>query len=68
MEKADKVYNVTGDLTMHGKTESVTFPASVTADANDIMANYHWGVLQVNIGLRGEDEAGRRIPVQTTAS
>jgi HSP20 family protein len=39
----------------------------VTADANDIKANYHWGILQVSIGLRGEDEAGRRIPVQTAA-
>jgi HSP20 family molecular chaperone IbpA len=40
----------------------------VTADANDIKATYHWGILQVSIGLRGEDEAGRHIPVQTTAS
>lgn len=30
VEKADKVYNITGDLTMIGKTQSVTFPASVT--------------------------------------
>jgi HSP20 family protein len=40
----------------------------VTADASDIKANYHWGILQVSIALRGEDEPGRRIPVQTTAS
>ena len=26
------------------------------------------GILQVSIGLRGEDEAGRRVPVQATAS
>jgi HSP20 family protein len=43
-------------------------PLPVTADANDIKATYHWGILQVSIGLRGEDKAGRRIPVQTTAS
>ena len=49
-------------------TRHIALP--VTADANDIKANYHWGILQVSIGLRGEDEdeAGRRIPVQTTAS
>src|SRR5215831_18354949 len=47
-------------------TRHIALP--VTADANDIKANYHWGILQVSIGLRGEDEAGRRIPVQTAAS
>lgn len=30
VEKADKLYNITGDLTLLGKTKSVTFPASVT--------------------------------------
>jgi HSP20 family protein len=41
----------------------------VTADANDIQATYHWGILEVSIGLQDADEAtaGRRIPVQTTA-
>ena len=43
-------------------------PLPVTADANDIKATCHWGILQVSIGLCGEEEAGRRIPVQTTAS
>jgi HSP20 family molecular chaperone IbpA len=47
-------------------TRHIALP--VTADANDIKANCHWGILQVSIALRGEDEAGRRIPVQTTAS
>jgi HSP20 family molecular chaperone IbpA len=42
----------------------------VTADAHDIRATCHWGILEVSIGLHGEDEdrAGRRIPIQTTAS
>jgi HSP20 family protein len=41
----------------------------VTADADDIKAAYHWGILEVSIGLHGEDDgsAGRRIPVQTAA-
>lgn len=30
VEKADKVYNITGDLKLLGKTQSVTFPATVT--------------------------------------
>ena len=42
----------------------------VTADASDIKATYHWGILQVSICPQDEDEdrAGRRIPVQTVAS
>lgn len=42
----------------------------VTADANDIKATYHWGILEISIGLHDadEDKAGRRIPVQTGAS
>jgi HSP20 family protein len=42
----------------------------VTADANDIKANYHWGILEISIGLHDADEgkAGRRIPVHAGAS
>ena len=44
-------------------------PLPVTADANDIKASCHWGILQVSIGLHDADEGstGRRIPIQTTA-
>jgi len=44
-------------------------PLPVTADANDMKASYHWGILQVSIGLHDADDGrtGRRIPVQTTA-
>jgi HSP20 family protein len=49
-------------------TRHIALP--VTADANDIKATYHWGILEVSIGLHdaGEDKAGRRIPVQTTTA
>jgi HSP20 family protein len=49
-------------------TRHIALP--VTADATDIKATYHWGILEVSIGLHDadEDKAGRRIPVQTTAS
>ena len=41
----------------------------VTADANDIKATYHWGILEVSIGLRDadKDKAKRRIPVQAAS-
>jgi HSP20 family protein len=49
-------------------TRHIALP--VTADANDIKATCHWGILEVSIGLHDadEDKAGRRIPVQATAS
>ena len=49
-------------------TRHIALP--VTADAKDIKATYHWGILEVSVGLHeaDEDKAGRRIPVQTTAS
>ena len=45
-------------------------PLPVTADAADIKATCHWGILEVSIGLRDtdKDKAGRRIPVQAAAS
>ena len=50
-------------------TFSRHLPLPVTADANDMKASYHWGILQVSIGLHDADDGrtGRRIPVQTTA-
>ena len=49
-------------------TRHIALP--VTADAADIKATYHWGLLHVSIGLHdaGDGKAGRRIPVQATAS
>ena len=42
VEKADKVYTVTGDLTLLGKTKPVSFPASITAtgDALSVSAAF----------------------------
>ena len=50
-------------------TFSRHIPLPVAADSHDIKASYHWGILEVSIGLRDlDDSAGRRIPVQTAAS
>jgi len=45
-------------------------PLPVTADATDIKATCHWGILEASIGLHDadKDKAGRRIPVHATAS
>ena len=49
-------------------TRHIALP--VAADATDIKATYHWGIVEVSIGLHhaADDKAGRRIPVQATAS
>ena len=49
-------------------TRHIALP--VTADATDIKATCHWGILEVSIGLRDADEdtTGRRIPVQAATS
>jgi HSP20 family protein len=49
-------------------TRHIALP--VTADAHDIKATYHWGILEISIGLHAADEdtAGRRIRVWVAAS
>lgn len=51
-------------------TFSRHIPLPITADTHDIKATYHWGILEVSIGLNDAEDgaAGRRIPVQTAAS
>jgi polyisoprenoid-binding protein YceI len=50
VEKTDKTYAVTGDLTMLGKTRSISFPASITAgDALQVSTTFSidrtdWGM------------------------
>ena len=50
VEKADKMYTVTGDLTMLGKTKPVSFPATITmgdtlsVDASFVIDRTQWGM------------------------
>jgi len=49
-------------------TRHIALP--VNADAHDMTATYHWGILEVSVGLHpaGEDTAGRRIPVHSAGN
>lgn len=46
-------------------TRHIALP--VNADAHDMKATCHWGILEVSVGLHpaDEDAAGRRIPVRS---
>ena len=70
IEKADKGYKVTGDLTLLGKTKSVSFPATIatTADALTVSASFtidrtEWGM---NYG-KGKIEDKVAIGIAVTA-
>jgi polyisoprenoid-binding protein YceI len=70
IEKGDKGYTVTGDLTLLGKTKSVTFPATIaaTGDALTVTASFaidrtEWGM---NYG-KGKIEDKVAIGIAVTA-
>jgi polyisoprenoid-binding protein YceI len=69
VEKGDKTYTVTGDLTILGKTKSVSFPATITAgDALSVTAalaidRTQWGM---NYG-KGKIEDKVELAIKVTA-
>jgi len=70
VEKAGAEYKITGDLTLLGKTKSVTFPATITAaaDALSLTANFsidrtEWGM---NYG-KGKVDDLVKLSVSVTA-
>ena len=70
VEKGDKTYTVTGDLTMLGKTKSISFPATIstTAEALELSATFaidktQWGM---NYG-KGKIEDKVTISIAVTA-
>lgn len=51
VEKAGAGYSVTGDLTMLGKTKSVTFPAAITASATGLTLTSEFKIDKSNWGM-----------------
>ena len=51
VEKSDKGFNVTGDLTMLGKTKSVTFPATINVAGDTLNLNAEFKIDRSNWGM-----------------
>lgn len=51
VEKTDKGYSVTGDLTMLGKSKSVTFPATVTEAAGTLTVKSEFKINRTDWGM-----------------
>ncbi|QJW92683.1 YceI family protein [Frigoriglobus tundricola] len=51
VEKADKGYTVTGDLTLLGKTKPVTFPATITEKDGTLSVTASFAIDRTNWGM-----------------
>jgi len=51
VEKSDKGYNVTGELTMCGKTNSINFPATVSASGGELRLTARFTIDRTQWGM-----------------
>jgi polyisoprenoid-binding protein YceI len=51
IEKAAADYTVTGNLTLHGVTKSISFPASITAGSTDASVRAEFGINRKDFGI-----------------
>lgn len=51
IEADGDAYSVTGDLTLHGVTKSVTFPASISYDDGTLTANAEFSINRMDFGI-----------------
>lgn len=51
IEKADKAYKVTGDLTLLGKTKTVTFPASISTNGDTLSVSTTFEIDRTQWGM-----------------
>jgi polyisoprenoid-binding protein YceI len=63
VEKADKVYTVTGELTMHGKTEPLSFPASISTDGAGLSVSTTFPIDRTKWGINYEKGVEKVVPL-----
>jgi polyisoprenoid-binding protein YceI len=68
VEKADKVYTVTGELTMHGKTEPLSFPASIATDATGLSVSTSFPLDRTKWGMNYEKGVEKIVPLTITVT
>lgn len=63
VEKTDKVYGVHGELTMHGKTEPLSFPATVIVDATGLTISTTFPLDRTTWGVNYEKGVEKLVPL-----
>jgi polyisoprenoid-binding protein YceI len=51
VEKADNAYTVTGDLTLLGKTKSISFPAGIVVSGSELKLNTTFKINRQDFGM-----------------
>jgi polyisoprenoid-binding protein YceI len=65
VEKTDKGYTITGDLTMLGKTKSVTFPASVGLAPDAVLLSTSFMIDRTDWGMNyGKDKIDDKVTIK----
>jgi polyisoprenoid-binding protein YceI len=70
IEKGDKVYTVTGELTMLGKTKTISFPASITVTETGMSVSTSFPIDRTQWGMtygKGKIEDNVTIGIAVTA-
>jgi polyisoprenoid-binding protein YceI len=69
VEKSGAGYSVTGDLTMVGKTKSVTFPAAVTATADGLTLTSEFRINKADWGMTyGQGKIDDAVTLKVTVA
>lgn len=70
VEKGDTTYTITGDLTMLGKTKSISFPASITTTADALQVSSTFAIDRTQWGMtygKGKIEDKVELTIKVTA-
>lgn len=51
IDKTDDGYTVTGDLTLHGVTQNISFPAQITVDREKLVAEAEFTINRMDFGI-----------------
>lgn len=61
IQKAGDKYNLTGDLTLHGVTKNITFPADITVGSEAVTAKAEFSIKRTDFGIVYKGKADNLI-------
>ena len=69
VEKTDKGYTITGDLTMIGKTKAVSFPATVAANGDTLTLNAEFTIDRTDWGMNyGKGKIDDKVTIKVAVN